>query len=391
MQESFIAAAVRTPIGNLNGALSSVSATELGSCVIQEAVRRTGIEPRKIDEVIVGNVLSAGLGQAPGRQAAKGAGLPDSVDATTINKVCGSGLKAVMIAADAIRSGSAQVVVAAGMESMSRAPYLLKKARSGYQMGHGELVDSIIKDGLWDAYGDVHMGSYAELCAAKYEFSREAQDDFAARSYGKALKAQEQGWFAEEIVPVEIRTKTGNHLVLQDERLKRFDEAKLRGLAPAFQEGGTITAGNASGVNDGAAGMVIVAEDRLKALDVTPMARILGFSQKSLAPEWFTIAPVEAIQVLLRKLKLNADQIDLYEINEAFAVVTMAAIKDLRLDPDRVNVHGGAVALGHPIGASGARILATLLHALKRTGGKRGIASLCIGGGGAVALAVELC
>jgi len=391
MQESFIAAAVRTPIGNLNGALSSVSATELGSCVIQEAVRRTGIEPRKIDEVIVGNVLSAGLGQAAGRQAAKGAGLPDSVDATTINKVCGSGLKAVMIAADAIRSGSAQVVVAAGMESMSRAPYLLKKARSGYQMGHGELVDSIIKDGLWDAYGDVHMGSYAELCAAKYEFSREAQDDFAARSYGKALKAQEQGWFGEEIVPVEIRKKTGNHLVLQDERLKRFDEAKLRGLAPAFQEGGTITAGNASGVNDGAAGMVIVAEDRLKALDVTPMARILGFSQKSLAPEWFTIAPVEAIQVLLRKLKLNADQIDLYEINEAFAVVTMAAIKDLRLDPDRVNVHGGAVALGHPIGASGARILATLLHALKRTGGKRGIASLCIGGGGAVALAVELC
>ncbi len=391
MQESFIAAAVRTPIGNLNGALSSVSATELGSCVIQEAVRRTGIEPRKIDEVIVGNVLSAGLGQAPGRQAAKGAGLPDSVDATTINKVCGSGLKAVMIAADAIRSGTAQVVVAAGMESMSRAPYLLKKARSGYQMGHGELVDSIIKDGLWDAYGDVHMGSYAELCAAKYEFSREAQDDFAARSYGKALKAQEQGWFCEEIVPVEIRTKTGNHLVLQDERLKRFDEAKLRGLAPAFQEGGTITAGNASGVNDGAAGMVIIAEDRLKALDVTPMARILGFSQKALAPEWFTIAPVEAIQVLLRKLKLNADQIDLYEINEAFAVVTMAAIKDLRLDPDRVNVHGGAVALGHPIGASGARILATLLHALKRTGGKRGIASLCIGGGGAVALAVELC
>jgi acetyl-CoA C-acetyltransferase len=391
MQESFIAAAVRTPIGNLNGALSSVSATELGSCVIQEAVRRTGIEPRKIDEVIVGNVLSAGLGQAPGRQAAKGAGLPDSVDATTINKVCGSGLKAVMIAADAIRSGSAQVVVAAGMESMSRAPYLLKNARSGYQMGHGELVDSIIKDGLWDAYGDVHMGSHAELCAAKYEFSREAQDDFAARSYGKALKAQEQGWFCEEIVPVEIRTKTGNHLVLQDERLKRFDEAKLRGLAPAFQVGGTITAGNASGVNDGAAGMVIVAEDRLKALDVTPMARILGFSQKALAPEWFTIAPVEAIQVLLRKLKLNADQIDLYEINEAFAVVTMAAIKDLRLDPDRVNVHGGAVALGHPIGASGARILATLLHALKRTGGKRGIASLCIGGGGAVALAVELC
>ena len=391
MQESFIAAAVRTPIGNLNGVLRSVSATELGSCVIQEAVRRTAIEPRKIDEVIMGNVLSAGLGQAPGHQAAKGAGLPDSVDATTINKLCGSGLKAVMIAADAIRSGSAEVVVAAGMESMSGAPYLLKKARSGYQVGHGELVDTIIKDGLWDAYGDVHMGSYAELCAAKYEFSREAQDDFSVRSYTKALKAQEQGWFLEEIVPVEIPTKSEHGRVIQDERLKRFNEPKLRKLAPAFEPGGTITAGNASGINDGAAAMVIVAEDRIRSLNITPMARILGYSQKTLAPEWFTIAPIEAIQVLLRKLKMEADQFDLYEINEAFAVVTMAAIKELRLDPDRVNVHGGAVALGHPIGASGARILTTLLYALKRTGGKRGIASLCIGGGGAVALAVELC
>jgi acetyl-CoA C-acetyltransferase len=391
MQESFIATAVRTPIGNLNGALSSVSATELGSCVIQEAVRRAAIEPRIIDEVIMGNVLSAGLGQAPGRQAAIGAGLPDSVDATTINKVCGSGLKAVMMATEAIRSGSAQVVVAAGMECMSQAPYLLKKARSGYQMGHGELVDSIIKDGLWDPYGNAHMGSYAEICAAKYEFSREAQDDFAVRSNTKALKAQEEGWFCEEIVPVEIPTKSKPQRVLLDERPKRFDEAKLRGLAPAFQPGGTITAGNASGVNDGAAAMVIVAEERVRSLNLTPMARILGFSQKALAPEWFTIAPIEAIQTLLRKLKLEADQIDLYEINEAFSVVTMAAIKELRLDPDRVNVHGGAVALGHPIGASGARILTTLIYALQRTGGKRGIASLCIGGGGAVALAVELC
>ncbi|HEY3198847.1 MAG TPA: thiolase family protein [Nitrospirales bacterium] len=391
MQESFIASAVRTPIGNLNGALSSVSATELGSCVIKEAVRRAAIEPRKIDEVLVGNVLSGGLGQAPGRQAALGAGLPDSVDATTINKVCGSGLKAVMMATEAIRSGSAQVVVAAGMENMSRAPYLLNKARSGYQMGHGELIDSIIKDGLWDPYGNAHMGSYAEICAAKYEFSRDAQDDFAVSSYAKALKAQKEGWFADEIVPVEIPTKSQPQLVLVDERPKRFDEGKLRKLAPAFQEGGTITAGNASGVNDGASAMVIVAEDRLRPLNVTPMARILGFSQKALAPEWFTIAPIDAIQTLLRKLKLEADQIDLYEINEAFAVVTMAAIKELRLDPERVNVHGGAVALGHPIGASGARILTTLIYALQRTGGKRGIASLCIGGGGAVALAVELC
>jgi acetyl-CoA C-acetyltransferase len=391
MQESFIASAVRTPIGNLNGALSSLSATDLGSCVIQEAVRRAAIESGKIDEVIMGNVLSAGLGQAPGRQAAIGAGLPDSVDATTINKVCGSGLKTVMMAAEAIRAGSAHVVVAGGMESMSGAPYLLKKARSGYQMGHGELIDSIIKDGLWDAYGDAHMGSYAELCAARYEFSREAQDDFATRSYTKALKAQEEGWFREEIVPVEIPKTSEPKRVLQDERPKRFNEAKLRGLAPAFPPGETITAGNASGINDGAAAIVVVAEERLRSLNITPIARILGFSQKAMAPEWFTIAPIDAIQVLLRKLQMEAHQFDLFEINEAFSVVTMAAIKDLRLDPDRVNVQGGAVALGHPIGASGARILTTLLYALKRTGGKRGIASLCIGGGEAVALAVELC
>ena len=391
MKECFIAAAVRTPIGNLNGVLHAVSATQLGSTAIQEAVRRTEIEPRHIDEVIVGNVLSAGLGQGPARQAAIGAGLPDSVDATTINKMCGSGLKAVMMAADAIGAGSAQVVVAAGMESMSGAPYLLKKARSGYQVGHGKLLDSIIKDGLWDAYGDVHMGSYAELCAAKYEFSREAQDDFAVRSYTKALKAQEQGWFRDEIVGVDVTTQSKTAAIVQDERPKRFDEAKLRRLAPAFQPTGTITAGNASGINDGAAAIVVAAEERIRSLKIAPIARILGFSQKALAPEWFSIAPVEAIQILLRKLKMEADQFDLYEINEAFSVVTMAAIKDLRLDPDRVNVHGGAVALGHPIGASGARILTTLLYALKRTGGKRGIASLCIGGGSAVALAVELC
>jgi acetyl-CoA C-acetyltransferase len=391
MQEVFLTGAVRTPIGNMNGTLSSLTATELGSCVIQEAVRRSAIEPRKIDEVIMGNVLAAGLGQGPGRQAARGAELPDTVDATTINKLCGSGLKAVMLASEAIRSGSAQVVVAAGMESMSGAPYLLKQGRTGYQLGHGQLIDSIVHDGLWDAYGDVHMGTYAELCAAKYDFSREAQDDFAIGSYTKALKAQAQGWFCEEIVAVNIPTKSELKCALQDERLTRFNEVKLRGLAPAFQPEGTVTAGNASGINDGAAALVVVAEDRMQSLNVTPMARILGFSQKALAPEWFTIAPIEAIQALLHTLKMEADQFDLFEINEAFAVVTMAAIKDLHLDPARVNVHGGAIALGHPIGASGARVLTTLLYALKRTGGKRGIASLCIGGGGAIAVAVELC
>ena len=278
-----------------------------------------------------------------------------------------------MIAADAISAGSAQVMVAGGMERLSGAPYLLKKARSGYQLGHGEFVDSIINDGLWDAYGDVHMGSYAELCAAKYEFSREAQDDFAVGSYTKALKAQEQGWFARRSRRLDIPAQPKLGRLLQDERLTRFNEAKLRGLAPVFQPEGTITAGNASGINDGAAAMLIVAEERLGSLNITPMARILGFSQKALAPEWFSIAPIEAIQVLLQKLKMNADQFDLYEINEAFAVVTMAAIKEVRLDPDRVNIHGGAVALGHPIGASGARILTTLLYALKRTGGSAGL------------------
>ena len=391
MQETFITGAVRTPIGNLKGALSAMSATALGSCVIQEAVQRAGVEPRKIDEVIFGNVLSAGLGQAPGRQAAKGAGLPDSVDATTINKLCGSGLKAVMMASDAIRAGSAQVVVAAGAESMSGAPYLIKKARFGYGVGHGELVDSIIKDGLWDAYGDVHMGTYAELCAQKYNFSREAQDDFAVLSYTRALKAQQQGWFNDELMRVELPDKAEPQSVLLDERLTRFNEGKLRRLEPAFTPGGTITAGNASGINDGAAAMVVVAEDRIKPLELKPMARILGFTQRALAPEYFTIAPIEAIQVLLRKLKMEAKDFDLFEINEAFSVVTMASIKELRLDPERVNIHGGAVALGHPIGASGARILTTLLYALKRTGGKRGIASACIGGGSAVAVAVELC
>jgi len=390
MQEVLISGAVRTPIGNLNGGLSALSAVDLGTCVIREAVRRGGVDAEKIDEVIMGNVFSAGLGQAPARQAVRYAGLPDKVSATTINKVCGSGLKAVMMAAEAIRSGSAEVVVAGGMESMSGAPYLLKRARSGYQMGHGEVVDSLIKDGLWDAFGDVHMGTCAELCASKYGLSQEEQDDCAVHSYTKALRAQQAGWFREEIVPVEIPAKTGPARLLDDERPQRLDEAKLRRLPPAFQLGGSITAGNASGVNDGAAAMVLLSEERAHAMDISPMARILGFAQKAIAPEWFTIAPIEAIHILLRKLQMTVEQFDLYEINEAFSVVPMVAIRELRLNPAGVNVHGGAVALGHPLGASGARILTTLLYALKRTGGKRGIASVCIGGGAALALAVEL-
>ena len=390
MRQVVIAGAVRTPIGNLNGALSSVSATTLGSCVIREALRRANIPPEVVDEVIMGNVLTAGLGQAPARQATKGAGLADAVNATTINKVCGSGLKAVMLACQAIQAGDAEVVVAGGMESMSRAPYLLEKARSGYQVGHGELVDSMIKDGLWDVYGNLSMGACAELCAAKYQFSRELQDDFAVQSYTRALKAQQEGWFREEIVEVEVPGKPKPLQIRDDERLTRFDEPKLRRLPPAFQKDGTVTAGNASGMNDGAAAMVVLSEERADALGIKPQARIVGYTQKAVAPEWFTIAPIQAITALLSKLKLDARQIDLYEVNEAFAVVTMAALKELRLDPDRVNIHGGAVALGHPIGGSGARILTTLLYALKRTGGKRGIASPCIGGGESVAVAVEL-
>jgi acetyl-CoA C-acetyltransferase len=343
-----------------------------------------------VDEVIMGNVLTAGVGQAPARQAAKGAGLPDTVNATTINKVCGSGLKAVMLACQAIQAGDADVVVAGGMESMSRAPYILERARSGYQVGHGELIDSMIKDGLWDAYGNVSMGACAELCASKYQFSREEQDTFSVQSYTRALKARQEGWFRDEIIEVEVPGKPKPLVIRDDERLARFDEAKMRRLSPAFKPDGTVTAGNASGMNDGAAALVVLSEERAESLNITPIARIVGYTQKAVAPEWFTIAPIQAISALLSKLKCDVDRIDLYEVNEAFAVVTMAAMKELKLNPDRVNIHGGAVALGHPIGASGARILTTLLYALKRTGGKRGIASPCIGGGESVAVAVEL-
>lgn len=390
MRQVIIAGAVRTPIGNLNGSLSTVSATALGSCVIREALRRAHVHPEAVDEVIMGNVLSAGLGQAPARQAAKGAGLADTVCATTINKVCGSGLKAVMMACQSIQSGDADVIVAGGMESMSRAPYILERARSGYQAGHGELIDSMIKDGLWDPYGNLSMGACGELCAEKYQLSREEQDDFAVQSYARALKARQEGWFRDEIVEVEVPAKPKPLCIQEDERLARFDEAKLRKLKAAFKQDGTITAGNASGMNDGAAAMVVLSEERVELMDVVPMARILDFTQKAVAPEWFTIAPIQAISALMSKLRVNVDQIDLYEVNEAFAVVPMAAIKELRLDPARLNVHGGAVALGHPLGATGARMLTTLLYALKRMGLKRGIVSPCIGGGEAVALAVEL-
>ncbi|RMH89396.1 MAG: thiolase family protein [Calditrichaeota bacterium] len=390
LQNVVIASAARTPIGSYGGALASVPAPRLGSVVIKAALERAGIAPNTVDKVIMGNVLSAGLGQAPARQAALFAGLPTSVSCLTINKMCGSGLKAVMLAAQAIALGDAQVVVAGGMESMSNAPYLLEKARFGYRMGDGKLVDSMIRDGLWDVYNDFHMGNAAELCARECRISREEQDEFARKSYERALKAQKEGYFKEEIVPVTVQTRKGEQVVDQDEEPSRVNFEKLPTLRPVFEKDGTVTAANASTINDGAAAVVVMSQEAAEHLNVTPMARILAYATASKEPEWFTTAPVDAIQRVLQRAELSTDDIDLYEINEAFAVVTLVANQRLRLDPEKVNISGGAVALGHPIGASGARILTTLLYNLRRTGGKLGLASLCIGGGEAVAVIVEI-
>lgn len=388
LQKAVIVSACRTPIGSFGGTLSLLSATQLGSIVIKEAVKRAGIDKGGVEEVIMGNVLSAGLGQAPARQAALGAGLPNSVECTTINKVCGSGLKSVMLASQAIMLGDAEVIVAGGMESMSNAPYLLEKARTGYRLGHGQLIDSMIKDGLWDVYNDFHMGNAAELCAKEYNITREAQDEYAVMSYKRALEAQEKGYFKEEIVPVEIPQKRGEPITV-DEEPKRVKFEKIPTLRPAFQKEGTVTAANASSINDGAAALVVMSEEKAKRMGITPIARIIGQASTAKAPEWFTTAPADVISKVLKKTGLAKDDIDLFEINEAFAVVSLVVNKLLQLDPEKVNIHGGAVALGHPIGASGARILTTLLYAMKRRNVKRGLAALCIGGGEASAVVVE--
>jgi acetyl-CoA C-acetyltransferase len=387
--EAFIVAGVRTPIGALGGVLSTVPATELGATCVRALVERAKVPLDEIDEIIMGNVVGAGLGQNPARQAAIKAGLPVSVNAMTINKVCGSGLKAVMLAAQAIAIGDSQVIIAGGMENMSLAPYLLPQARVGYRMGHGSIVDAMIHDGLWDVYGDKHMGTYGDQCAAKCGFSKQAQDDFAVRSFTRARKAIAEGVFDDEIVSVEIKSKKGSTVVSEDESPSRFNEDKLRGLRPAFGSDGTVTAGNASSINDGAAALLVVSDAKCASLRLKPVARIVGSATFSREPEWFTLAPIGAIRLLLDKLNWSPESVDLFEINEAFAAVTMATEKDLKLPAEKVNIYGGAVALGHPIGASGARVLVTLLTGLKRTGGNRGIASLCIGGGEAVALAVE--
>lgn len=390
MRTPVILSAARSPIGSFQGALSSLSAPELGAKVIAAAVERAEVRPDQVTECIMGQVLTAGAKQAPARQAALGAGLLPSTPCLTINKVCGSGLKAVMLASDSIQLGHNQVMVAGGQESMSQAPYLLKGARDGYRMGHQQLVDSMIFDGLWDPYNDFHMGQAAELCGKEYKLSREAQDDFAQKSYEKALMAQKNGWFTNEIVPVEVPSRKQPIVVSEDEEPARGNFAKMRELRPAFDKAGSITAANASKINDGAAALVLASEEWAKSQGAKPLARILGHSTYAHEPKWFTTAPVNAMKNLLNQLQLKSSDIDFYEINEAFSAVTMAAQQELSLSSEQVNPYGGAVALGHPIGASGARILTTLIHALIGQKKKRGMASICLGGGEAVAVALEI-
>jgi acetyl-CoA C-acetyltransferase len=390
MRKAVIVSAARTPIGSFNGALGAVAATRLGSIAITEALKRIELNGAEVDEVIMGNVLSAGLGQAPARQASLGAGLPQSVGCTTVNKVCGSSLKAVMLANQAIVSGDAEVVVAGGMESMSNAPYLLMKARSGYRMGDGELIDSMIRDGLWDVYNQFHMGEAAELCAQTLAISREEQDQFAVTSYRRALKAQQRGEFRREMVSVAVSQRNGpDQWIEEDEEPKRVNLERLPTLKPAFRKDGRVTAGNASSISDGAAALAVMLEERAKALGLTPRARIVNYASFATDPVWFTTAPVHAISSLLKKTGRQISDIDLFEINEAFAVCSIAVNRELGLDPDKVDVRGGAVALGHPIGASGARILTTLIHALEDMHLSTGVASLCIGGGEAIAMMIE--
>ncbi|OGS05645.1 MAG: acetyl-CoA acetyltransferase [Elusimicrobia bacterium RIFCSPLOWO2_12_FULL_59_9] len=381
MEQTVILSGRRTPIGTLNGALASYTAPQLGAKAIIGALEAARLAPKDVDEVILGNVLSAGIGQAPARQASIGAGIPVQTGATTVNKVCGSGLKAVMLGAQSIQLGDSSIVVAGGMESMSKAPYLLEKARSGYRFGHSQLIDSVIKDGLWDPYKDMSMGICGELCAEKHAISREEQDAFAILSYQRAQESQRKGLFAEEIAVVDG--------IAEDEEPQRVKFEKIPKLKPAFKPGGSVTAANSSKIDDGAAALVLASASRAQALGLAPMAAIRGWATHSQEPEWFTTAPAGAIEKLLSKLGWKVAEVDLFEINEAFSVVALAVMKLAGIPADKVNVRGGAVALGHPIGASGARILVTLLHALKQENLRRGVAAICLGGGEAVAVAVE--
>jgi len=393
MEDVVIVSAVRTPIGKFQGSLSDVGAPQLGAIVVREAVKRAGIDPGTVDECIMGNVVSAGLGQNPARQAALGGGLPDRVGAMTINKVCGSGLKSVALAQQAIQTGNSAIVVAGGMESMTNAPYLLLQARKGFRLGDQKVIDSMVHDGLWDVYNDYHMGNTGENVAEKYHITREEQDEYAVNSHRKAVSAINECRFKDQIVPVELPAKKKGAppaFFTRDEGPREDTTVEvLRGLKPAFKKDGTVTAGNAPGVNDGAAAVVVMSAARAKELGLKPMARIVAQATSGMAPEWVMMAPVDAIRQLWQKTGWKADDVDLYEINEAFSVAAIAVTRELGLNLDKVNVNGGAVALGHPIGATGARILTTLLYEMQRRDVHRGIAALCLGGGNAVGLAVE--
>jgi acetyl-CoA C-acetyltransferase len=389
MKEVVIVSAVRTPIGSFGGSLAQFSATQLGGFAIKAAIEKAGLKPEQIQEVYMGNVLSANLGQAPATQAAKFAGLPD-LPATTINKVCASGTKAIMLAAQSIANGDNDIIVAGGMESMSNVPYYLDKARNGYRLGHGQITDGLVKDGLWDVYNDYHMGSAAELCATECNISREAQDNFAIESYKRAQSAQTAGKFAGEIVAVEVKDRKGEiTLVDTDDEPTAVKFDKIPSLKPVFKKDGTVTAANASTLNDGAAALVLMSANKAKELGLTPLAKILGYADAQQAPEWFTTAPSKAIPLALHKANIDIKNVDFFEINEAFSVVSIANNQLLDLNENQVNVNGGAVSLGHPLGASGARIVVTLLSVLAQNDGKIGVAGICNGGGGASALVIE--
>ena len=391
IKEAVIISAVRTPVGKFLGALKDFKATELGAIAVREAVKRAGVNPEDVDEVIMGCVIQAGLGQNPARQAALNGGLPNTVSAVTVNKVCGSGLKAIMMAAQGVQLGDTEIVVAGGMESMSNAPYLLPKAREGYRLGNGTLVDTVINDGLWCAFDDQHMGCTGEIVSERFHVSRAEQDEYSLNSHRKASAAIKSGKFRDEIIPVEIKQRKGPPVTFDTDEPVREDTSleSLSKLKPAFKEGGTVTAGNAPGVNDGASAVVVTSAERAKTLGVEPMARIVGQATSGIEPKLVMMAPVEAIKKLLKKTGWTLSDVDLIELNEAFAVQAVAITRELGLDPEKLNVNGGAVALGHAIGQSGSRILTTMLYEMKRRNAHRGIAALCLGGGNAVAMAVE--
>ncbi|MFM7900710.1 MAG: acetyl-CoA C-acyltransferase [Bacteroidota bacterium] len=390
MRQVYIVSAVRTPIGSFGGALAPLSATQLGSTAIKAAIERAGIQPSDVQEVYMGNVLAANLGQAPVTQASIGAGVPNTTPGTTVNKVCASGMKTIMLGAQSIMTGENDIVVAGGMESMSNVPYYLEKARNGYRLGHGQILDGLVKDGLWDVYKDFHMGNATEICASEYKISREEQDAYAIESYKRSANSYEKGLFKDEIVPVQIPQRGKDPLVVsEDEEFRKVDFNKIPGLKPAFQKDGTVTAANASKLNDGASAVVLMSKERADALGIKPLAEIVSFADAQQAPEWFTTAPSKALPKALAKAGITKEQVDFYEINEAFSAVAIANNKEMGLDPTKVNVNGGAVALGHPLGSSGCRIVVTLAHILKQNNATYGAAGICNGGGGASAIVIK--